>query len=557
MMRRSGLPWILTTLLLLLAAVLLWIPLHAQSLPTRLVQAGDLIHESSFTLPADDCYTYVQGALAFNPARGSLFVAGHDQRQEVSEVSAPASGTATVLQSCRSVATLHAINPSDYNGERIGGLYVVGDRLIIGAYSDYDANESARASHFVRSVTLSSGAAAGPVKIGALKVAYTAGYMAPIPQVWQSALGGQLLDGECCLSIISRTSSGPSVFAVDPANILALQNPVPAQPLVYYPLDHPLEPWGASGVHLLYNGTTSIRGVVIPEGTRSALFFGRHGIGPWCYGDGAPCGDPVDPYKGNHAYPYQAQVWAYDVADLAAVRAGAKQPWEIRPYAVWKLEGFPSADVVGVTTDPATGRIFISERRGGEPMRVHVYRLSGAVTPPPPPPPPPPPTTTTVPPTPIDCVVDGEIYMPIDDWHVVTVNGVQVEQRTVRHTPNVVTPAANGGQPCPSETTTVETRPYTPPVVDTDGDGVPDSADACPTVAGTQADGCPVPVPPPPPPPAAGQSMIVLSVSKDQVCTTSWWGLRRTCVDAGTWTVTLKATSDPALSTGQTLTVTK
>lgn len=35
--------------------------------------------------------------------------------------------------------------------------------------------------------------------------------------------------------------------------------------------------------------------------------------------------------------------------------------------------------------------------------------------------------------------------------------------------------------------------------VDSDGDGVPDSSDACPNQAGSQADGCP---PPPPPPPA-------------------------------------------------------
>ena len=37
-----------------------------------------------------------------------------------------------------------------------------------------------------------------------------------------------------------------------------------------------------------------------------------------------------------------------------------------------------------------------------------------------------------------------------------------------------------------------------PPPVDTDGDGVPDSADACPTVAAATANGCPAPPPPPP-----------------------------------------------------------
>ncbi len=40
-----------------------------------------------------------------------------------------------------------------------------------------------------------------------------------------------------------------------------------------------------------------------------------------------------------------------------------------------------------------------------------------------------------------------------------------------------------------------------PPPADSDGDGVPDASDACPTVAASTADGCPVVVPPPPPPP--------------------------------------------------------
>jgi hypothetical protein len=50
--------------------------------------------------------------------------------------------------------------------------------------------------------------------------------------------------------------------------------------------------------------------------------------------------------------------------------------------------------------------------------------------------------------------------------------------------------------------------PSPPPVLDADGDGVPDSLDACPNTAlGTAVDasGCPLPsTPPPPPPPTSG-----------------------------------------------------
>jgi hypothetical protein len=41
--------------------------------------------------------------------------------------------------------------------------------------------------------------------------------------------------------------------------------------------------------------------------------------------------------------------------------------------------------------------------------------------------------------------------------------------------------------------------PTSTPPPDTDGDGVPDASDACPTVAGTEANGCP------PPPPVTGE----------------------------------------------------
>ena len=53
---------------------------------------------------------------------------------------------------------------------------------------------------------------------------------------------------------------------------------------------------------------------------------------------GAYCYDPTNSYKGPHAYPYRYQIWAYDLNDFAAVKAGTKQPWDVVPYGVWPLE---------------------------------------------------------------------------------------------------------------------------------------------------------------------------------------------------------------------------
>jgi hypothetical protein len=131
----------------------------------------------------------------------------------------------------------------------------------------------------------------------------------------------------------------------------------------------------------VFNGSTQMGGVVFPEGARSVLFFGRQGIGPFCYGDASTgCVDPADPYKGTHAYRYVYQVWAYDAQDLAAVKAGLRQPWNVTPYATWQLT-LPFADqnaqIRGAAYDPATGRLWISQARGdGQQPLVYLFTVA-------------------------------------------------------------------------------------------------------------------------------------------------------------------------------------
>ena len=111
------------------------------------------------------------------------------------------------------------------------------------------------------------------------------------------------------------------------------------------------------------------------------LFFGEHGTGEYCYGEGSACGDPADQYKQNHAYPYKYQVWAYDANDLVDVRNGRKRPYEVKPYAVLNFDmPFVGAsshhEIGGAAYDPATDRIYLAQPRGdGDYPVVHVYKL--------------------------------------------------------------------------------------------------------------------------------------------------------------------------------------
>jgi hypothetical protein len=189
-----------------------------------------------------------------------------------------------------------------------------------------------------------------------------------------------MVSGQCCVPIISRTSLGPAAFAFDPASIG--KPVVTASPLVYYTQAHPtLGSWDATEPNPRFNQATEMGGVVLVVGTRTALYFGRTGLGASCYGKGTAdkslvgttdpsdggywCYDPTSSSKGSHSYPYRYQIWAYDLNDFAAVKAGTKKPWDVVPYALWPLEfptPAPQTLIGGVSYDQVRQTIYVAQR---------------------------------------------------------------------------------------------------------------------------------------------------------------------------------------------------
>jgi hypothetical protein len=354
------------------------------SLP--LLEQSDLSYTGAYRVPNADnlgnSLGYSGHALGYNPANHSLFFGGHDWDQKLCEIGIPGvidlNHTGSILQNCTDV-TEGCLDQIDVDTVKLGGTLVYNGRLVVAAYSYYDADGNQELSHFASGTNLSQpGDILGPYPLGDW-AGIVSGYMGIIPLEWRSTLGGPALTGQCCISIISRTSSGPAVSVFNPDHV-GSQNPVPATPLLYYPLDHPLAPVDTQNGY--FNLATQIKGVAYPSGTRSLLFFGRHGTGPYCYGTGGDlgegdCYDPVDSSKGTHSYPYVHQVWAYDALDLLAVKNGQVQPWEVQPYAIWHLsemDSTGSATISGATFDPASGRVYITEAFGEDPV-VHVYQI--------------------------------------------------------------------------------------------------------------------------------------------------------------------------------------
>src|SRR3989338_2949227 len=387
---------------------------EAQALPTRLIQQADLIHQGSFTLPdtlntvGNIGFGYVQGRLAFNPANNSLFMVGHVWDQQVAEISIPALGVvAGVIQTFRDPleGRVALINPGDGGRAegQIGGMWVIGNKLILAVYSYYDGGGTAAFSHFVRSTNLSTPSVQGPFKVGSGYAGDFAGYFTAITTEWQSALGGTLLNGACCHAIASLWSWGPAIGTVNPADLLAARNPSPATKLIFYPDTNPYTTRIEQSD--FYNGTTEVNGALLVPNTRTILFFGKHGTGFPTYISGG----------GPSAPPNRTQVWAFDVNEMIAVKNGTKQTYDVRPYATFAMPGINGDLMAGAAYDPATGRLFITEYAGdGVKARIHVYTIAGtSSTPNPTPTPTPPPTP---PPTPVLTPTPSQ-QTPIGKWN--------------------------------------------------------------------------------------------------------------------------------------------
>jgi len=354
------------------------------------VERSNLVIAGGFRVPDENVngvgFDYGGLVMAWNPSGPSLFLSSNTS---VAEITIPAPAMRALLDLPRAsfrrpfvdLLGAHRGGIGPAAADRLGGLLVHAGRLIGSAYVYYDADNSQERSHFAYIATLSDpGSFSGWSRVWQSKRSgFVAGPMAEVPAEWQAKLGGTAVTGLCCVPIVSRTSFGPSAFAFNPAQVG--QPDVTATPLLYYTSDHAtLGQW--SGSNPTYGATTQIGGMVIVPGTRSLLYFGSNGTGPYCYGPStnepgragtmppeggeAYCYDPASPHKGPHAYPYNTQVWAYDLNDLAAAKAGRKRPWDVVPYGVWPLTLPLTPDAVGlsaVSIDPA-GDIYVAQYKG-------------------------------------------------------------------------------------------------------------------------------------------------------------------------------------------------
>lgn len=363
-----------------------------------LIGPGDLEYLGAFRVPLQnqgtDSFNWGGTALGFNPGRNSILLAGHAHHQKSGEISIPEPVIGQTVSSLPVAGVIQGL--ADATGgqrssvgadARIGGHLVFNGRLIVSAWVYYDAVGAQSTSHFVRSLDLSdTRQVSAPLRLATRAVPRaTAGYMGEIPPGWRTRLGGPAFTGSGGVPIATATSNGPSFVVFNPDD-LGTRNPVSAHTLLNYPFPTTLprlygKREDEQNAH--YTLATEIRGAAFPRGTRSVLFFGRHGIGPYCYGSGAECNDPVDGNKGTHAYPYRYQIWAYDALDLERVKKAELAPHQVRPYDIWTFalpfeDGTGRHSLNGVAYDPAAGRIYVAQggKDGDNAPLIHAFRVA-------------------------------------------------------------------------------------------------------------------------------------------------------------------------------------
>ncbi len=416
---------------------------------TPTVGSSDLEYLGSFRLPRETAPASYWGAayptefqsrddlsfggsiIGFDAVRQQLVVS--TRRNRVALVSIPTPSKATVVTDLP-FATYQSnfVNVGGdmldqlgdpYSPASIYGGLPLGDKLITTGIIYYDANNSQRRGHIVSAwpPTGTTPQVVTPWRTvaGSYDQGMIAGYMAPIPSAWQVKLKGNVVSGQAGVPIITRTSTGPSLYSFNSNNLLtgASTDIVPAKMLVGYPTGHAtLGPW--EGASEIYGGTASITGVAMIDNT--ALFIGHNGLGYWCYGNGTSnlalhntigsdgerlCYDPSNSSKSQHAYPMRTQMWSYSLDDLARVANNEIEPWSLIPkYWGFKLpfsNELGGYVVGGMAYDEVNRKLYVSQSKSDEDgyssrALIHVYKVNGSTSTSPTPLPPPPSVPTTI-----------------------------------------------------------------------------------------------------------------------------------------------------------------
>jgi len=394
-------------------------PTATAVIPSGLLQPSDLAYLGGFAFPAGDEWAYSGHALAYYPQGdpagpadgypGSLYAAGHTWNDLVGEIAIPAPVIADDFDRLPKASVLRPL--TDITGgwkdnctyaddciyREVDGLeYLPNVRKIAWNLRDW-YNVAGYDQDSLGWSELDMSGAQGVWHIGdrpsannEFHNAKTCNYLFKAPE----SFADRYLDGKWLIAGNHREagafggSQGPTLYALAPwedGNPPAPGQNLDALALVYYPVVNDCL-WNDPGACLFpgYRARDDWGGgawVQTPDKS-GILIFGRKALGDNCYGTPEECGgDPCDPYKGYHGYPYEPQILFYDPGEVIEVIAGTREPWEVVPYAVHSVEnemfGGECAVLGAVAYDQDRQLIYVTEQEAGpwEETVVHVWSV--------------------------------------------------------------------------------------------------------------------------------------------------------------------------------------
>ena len=239
----------------------------------------------------------------------------------------------------------------------------------------------------------------GPYHVGPRNLPYhgnkAGDYLFSVPQWYASQYLGErvLVTGKTRGAF--HGSQGPTLFAFSPWSSENPSGNLSAVPLLYYRILFPecAGPNVGDKSRCDYPDFTMCDkweggGFVESGGRRAIILLGLKGLGSNHYGEPPGTGS-CESSRGYHCDPYERQVIFYDVDELGQAAQGRREPWAVKPYAIWRpnqfflknIHGHTCGQTGGVAVDAGGRRIFMIEKGFGGHQNenravIHVWSVS-------------------------------------------------------------------------------------------------------------------------------------------------------------------------------------
>lgn len=364
-----------------------------QKLP--LMSIDNLEYAGGFRFPTDvygdSDVTYAQGAIALGAGGSSVYIVGHAQRQAIGEFRMPELVNSLKTSDFRTASLVQNFSRVLSRGETgnpqaidvVAGMQYINGQLLVNGFNYYDASGGAtHTTLVVKAASNLAGSAVGGFH-SLVGRAHASGWISPVPEAWQSELGGPYITGHSSGDpIISRLSVGPSAFVFNPLSpslgSLAPSS-IPTTTLMDFSLTNPIGIGTKDNATYLNNSdrtntlwnhlSKATYGFIVP-GTRSYLTLGytgglTSGVG---YKATQNNGNICSGYCAYDASDYYSYYWLFDMNDLLKVKSGAMKPYQVMPYSYGKFtrphatNGFNA--ILGGAYDSAKGLLYLSLQRG-------------------------------------------------------------------------------------------------------------------------------------------------------------------------------------------------